>query len=472
MPRGKGCVFVDACNEAAARTLWSGVALEGLVGSFEVVPLHNGPSLSKTVRRAARSGAFSMFLNFCSGSSESEDGASALDVARLLQALNVPYTGCRPRYLGHSLSDTNMMAHYCGIKLPPFALLKSSEDVERACAALKFPVVVRGNWPTVHGPDAGASSVPLADGAALRSFCSEALNELSELLVRETPPPDAADISEYFVLAVAGAAGAVRMVGPWCHVSNSLLPASHPMFAKCLAAARGVAHNVIGGHGYAMLHLQSRGADVLELLSVQPNCAVSERWFTEDSFTFAAFVTEQIDVARSVFSSSQPTFVVSFDAAMKGYFMRAARDLSKGEIVFHDERRNFPIVTKGFVESNFSEEDKVTFSEYGWPLDSDGHVYAIWEDDPRTWRPINHSCDPNLIFAAKHSLNVIASRDIKKGEDLTMDYAAFCDFTMKPFNCFCKTACCRGVIRPDAVSLAKYTVNAWHRRQPEGFVPQ
>ncbi|RNE95879.1 putative SET domain protein, partial [Trypanosoma rangeli] len=142
------------------------------------------------------------------------------------------------------------------------------------------------------------------------------------------------------------------------------------------------------------------------------------------------------------------------------------KDIKRGELVFEDEGSSFAIVTRPFVERHWGEEEKQTFTEYAWPLDGDGHVYAIWESDPSKWRPINHSCNPNCIFGEDHSLNVIASRDIKKDEELTMDYSTFCDYTMKPFPCSCASECCRGMIVPDEAALYKYGTNVWHRRPP------
>jgi hypothetical protein len=57
-----------------------------------------------------------------------------------------------------------------------------------------------------------------------------------------------------------------------------------------------------------------------------------------------------------------------------------------------------------------------------WPLGSDQHVYALWDLDPATWRPINHSCRPNMAFDTNRSLNIVAVADIAKGEELTIDY--------------------------------------------------
>lgn len=171
-------------------------------------------------------------------------------------------------------------------------------------------------------------------------------------------------------------------------------------------------------------------------------------------------------------NAPQSTFAVRLhEDPRQGYRLCAARNLHQGEVVFEDEGRSFAIVTKPHVEGHWNEEQKKMFTEYAWPLDGEGHTYAIWDQNPSRWRPINHSCDPTCIFASPHSLNVTAARDIAEGEDLSMDYATFCDGTMKPFQCLCGAKQCRGKIQADERSLSKYGDHAWFRRVPDPVKP-
>ena len=56
----------------------------------------------------------------------------------------------------------------------------------------------------------------------------------------------------------------------------------------------------------------------------------------------------------------------------------------------------------------------------------------------------NHSCSPNCGFSS--SINLVAIKDIKEGEELTIDYA-FCESFMEDFKCNCGSENCRGTIR-------------------------
>ena len=67
----------------------------------------------------------------------------------------------------------------------------------------------------------------------------------------------------------------------------------------------------------------------------------------------------------------------------------------------------------------------------------------LWDENPAGWAPQNHSCNANTAYKG---LNVYALRDIKKGEELTLDYALFLDEHMEPFNCSCGSENCKGYI--------------------------
>jgi SET domain-containing protein len=58
---------------------------------------------------------------------------------------------------------------------------------------------------------------------------------------------------------------------------------------------------------------------------------------------------------------------------------------------------------------------------------------------------INHSCDPNLYtWIFKGHILYMSARDIKRGEELTVDYHFAKDIEKVP--CFCGSTKCRGTI--------------------------
>ena len=60
---------------------------------------------------------------------------------------------------------------------------------------------------------------------------------------------------------------------------------------------------------------------------------------------------------------------------------------------------------------------------------------------------INHSCDPNYeVYGIGLKVWVYAIRDIKKGEELTIDYGFGYDEYYKDFPCKCGSKNCVGFI--------------------------
>jgi SET domain-containing protein len=111
--------------------------------------------------------------------------------------------------------------------------------------------------------------------------------------------------------------------------------------------------------------------------------------------------------------------------------------ISKGEEPY-DERT--------YTDGEFEEFQKWCI-ENGkeWDAVSNGdgtHTAAISDRDKHPSNYGNHSCDPNL------DRNHISLRDIKAGEELTVDYAQFSgkDWSMK---CHCGAKNCRGIVRGD-----------------------
>jgi uncharacterized protein len=90
---------------------------------------------------------------------------------------------------------------------------------------------------------------------------------------------------------------------------------------------------------------------------------------------------------------------------------------------------------------------------WGYPI-ADGFVLG-----PLTKREaesvmmfLNHSCEPNVGILGQ--IVFVAMRDIRAGEELTIDYAMF-GADPKPMPCGCGAASCRGVI----------TATDWRRKK-------
>jgi len=89
---------------------------------------------------------------------------------------------------------------------------------------------------------------------------------------------------------------------------------------------------------------------------------------------------------------------------------------------------------------------RALFRRYGLDTDFDeilGPLDISFVTDPDNF--INHSCDPNLRYDSAG--NVVAARDIRKGEEVFIDYGFFVVNFDEPFRCACGAHNCRGRIR-------------------------
>ena len=127
--------------------------------------------------------------------------------------------------------------------------------------------------------------------------------------------------------------------------------------------------------------------------------------------------------------------------AINGYGIYAPTDLPKGDVIIKGEGKPLRVISRNYVQKHWSAEEQDTFHRYAYPLSSE--VFQMWAEKPEDWAPHNHSCEPNTGFKG---LDCVALHDIKKGEELTFDYAHLYNETMIPFTCHCGAKTCRGEI--------------------------
>lgn len=112
-------------------------------------------------------------------------------------------------------------------------------------------------------------------------------------------------------------------------------------------------------------------------------------------------------------------------------------------------------IPKGTVVWVLTKKDKVWTSQEYKRLDSNYrkkiHKYVYFEDNgdailiDRISRHRNHSCNPNTSHCSRIGMD-IALRDIKKGEEITYEYA-FLLLSGEKLVCNCESKNCRKVIK-------------------------
>jgi hypothetical protein len=144
----------------------------------------------------------------------------------------------------------------------------------------------------------------------------------------------------------------------------------------------------------------------------------------------------------------------------------AARRLSKGSVIPLPE--GVRLATK-FVEWRVLQCDRPTLRKIKrlCLTSSSGFFYGgdlnFW---PAAWY-VNHSCDPNLGFDSQR--NFVVLEPVRKGEELTIDYAFGERDPQFRMVCKCGTPDCRGIVTGDdwrnPTFRTKYQQYFWPHRE-------
>lgn len=206
----------------------------------------------------------------------------------------------------------------------------------------------------------------------------------------------------------------------------------------------------LNGTGYGRCDIRVDAGGNIHVLEINPNCGIFYPPGIEGSADFillndpaghAGFAEAIFAAAERRAEEHSRRYEVRY-VARRGYGLFAAASVPAGAVVLAYENTPHVIVSKSYAVRTWSRREADWFGHYAYPLTDE--LYVSWAKDPADWRPINHSCDPNAWLTG---LDVTARRPIAAGEEITIDYATFCDESMSPFACSCGAATCRGLIR-------------------------
>jgi hypothetical protein len=410
--------------------------------------------------REAAAEPYDIFVNLCEGYLDWD--IPSIDVIHALDSLHLPYTGPCVRLYDPSKELMKYVAHTRAVLFPPFVL----DDPDDALRRLRFPMFVK---PAHAGDSLGidAASLVTTDSelrdktAAVRSAFSHALVE-EYIDGREFTVLVAANPRDRFqplvlqpieFLFPAGAAFKTYALKVAQHHPECNVPVTDPALDASLRRAATEIFVGFEGEGYARLDFRANAAGDLFFLDINFACSVFYPAGYEGSADYilkfdplgpAGFLLHIIadGIARH---RARRKLYERRGNAIEGFGIYAVRDIHAGEVVFHGEERAHRLVTLSHVERYWPPAQVEVFRRYALP--TGGDVRILWDEDPNQWSPQNHSCDPNTAYCG---LNLLAVRDIRAGEELTLDYAACCDETMAAFQCRCGSPLCRGQITSPA----------------------
>ncbi|MCR6720229.1 MAG: SET domain-containing protein-lysine N-methyltransferase [Chitinophagaceae bacterium] len=402
---------------------------------------------------------YDIYINLCEGYLEWE--VPSIDVIHSLDLLDLPYTGPSALLYDPPKELMKYVAHCEGVKSPAYFLIESPEDIDEVEKHLDYPMFIK---PAKAGDSLGIDDNSLLyNKQDLLKKVVEIFNDYGPLLVEEY-----IDGREFTVLVAAKPDGKscqvfkpVEYVFPEGKLFKTYslktselhpdcnFPCTDPVLDKRLREEAEKIFRGFNGVGYARLDFRVDGEGNIYFLEINFTCSVFYTDGYEGSADFILKFDEagqkgflDLVVAEGIARHRRKKKPYTMKGnSISGFGIYASRGIKKGEIVFQGEERAHRIVTRQFVEKNWSPDQLSHFRRYAYAISNE--VFVLWDENPSEWSPQNHSCDANTGL---DGLNVITLRPIRKGEELTLDYAQFLDTSMEPFECRCGAESCRGLI--------------------------
>jgi len=402
---------------------------------------------------------FDIFVNLCEGYPEWE--VPGVDVCFHLEHLNLPFTGPTTKLYDVPKELMKYIAYCEGITTPGFVLVKEMKDLDEAVRHLKFPLFVK---PAHAGDSLGVDEHSLVHNKEeLKEKIESIFAEYAPLLVEEyiagrefttlvAGNPDGHSCTVYRAIEYIFPEGkefkTYSLKTSELH-PDSNVPCTDEEVDKKIRSIAEKMFKAVSAVGYGRLDFRVTDKKEVYFLEMNLTCSVFYKDGYEGSADFilkydgigqAGFLRHIIAEGLERYKRKIKPYEMKGNA-IAGYGIYATKDIREGEIIFKGEGEAQRVITKRYVDKNWNEEEKLHFRRYAYPVSEE--LFILWDDDPAEWAPQNHSCDPNSRF---DGLNIVAMKNISKGEELTLDYAEFLDENMEPFQCRCGAKNCRGLI--------------------------
>lgn len=405
---------------------------------------------------------YDIYINLCEGYLDWE--VPSIDVIHSLELLNLAYTG--PNALLYDPPKTLMkyVAYCTGVKTPEYFLVEKVEDVLVDDLPLSYPMFIK---PSKAGDSLGIDENSLVtDRKSLLKKVNQLLPFYNELLVESyiegreftvlvsadpNNPNNTISYQPIEYIFPEGNRFKTYSLKTYDLHTEANIPCTDTQLNERL---RHHAINIFKGFngvGYARLDFRMDVAGNIYFLEINFTCSV----FYKDGYEGSAdyilkndpigqkgFLMNIINEGMARHKLKQKKYTVKRNA-ISGYGIYANQVLHQSDLIFQGEGKSQRIISKKYVDQHWNESEKLSFRQYAYPIGPD--VYILWDNDPKEWAPQNHSCSPNTHY---EGLNVIASRQISKGEELTLDYAYLLDESAEPFECHCGHSNCRKFISP------------------------
>jgi D-alanine-D-alanine ligase-like ATP-grasp enzyme len=402
---------------------------------------------------------YDIFVNLCEGYLEWE--VPSIDVIYFLELLNLPFTGPTSNLYDPPKELMKYVAHTEDVATPPYAIIENLSDIPASIRHLNYPLFVK---PAKAGDSLGIDDQSLIHNeTALRTKTEEIIEEYGPLLVeeyiegREFTVMLAADTNNEKTVTVFNPVEYIFPKGKYfktyalktseLHPECNVLVSNKNLSDRLKDAAEKIFKG-FGGVGYARLDFRMKG-DEIYFLEINFTCSIFYSGGYEGSADYIlkkggigqqAFLEMIIAEGMARHRRKQKKYVMKGNA-IAGFGIYASQDIRANDLIFKGEEKAQRLATRKHIDKTWTHKEKENFKRYAYPLSNE--LFLLWDENPAGWAPQNHSCNPNTAYCG---LNVVALHNIKKGEELTLDYASFLGEHMEPFVCNCGEANCKGLI--------------------------
>ena len=403
---------------------------------------------------------YDIFINLCEGYLEWE--VPSVEVIYFLELLNLPFTGPTSNLYDPPKDLMKYVAYTEGITIPTYALIRELRDIKTECAQLKYPLFVK--------PVKAGDSLGIDDKSCVNNY-QELVNKASQILEEYGPllVEEYVEGREFTVMVLANADDpkSVTVFKPVEYIflkgkrfktyslkTSELHPESNvgvedEEIDMQLREAAARIFKGFGGVGYARLDFRMNADKVLYFLEINFTCSIfytdgyegsADHILKTDGIGQQEFLKMMIAEGIARFKRNQVKYAMKGNA-ISGFGIYATSDIRIGETIFKGQEKAQRIVTKNHLLHSWDQKEKENFEKYAYPLSSE--IFLMWDENPSKWAPQNHSCSANTAYKG---LDVVATKNIRKGEELTLDYSTFLDEHMQSFACRCGSDQCRGII--------------------------
>ena len=409
-----------------------------------------------------REGNFDLYFNFCDGCYDEDIPGE--DAIRTFEYFNLPYTGCDSKFHSVTKQDMKNVSSFSGVRTPCYCFVFDDFEIDLAIKHIKtYPKIVKHY--NGYGSAGMTRKSKVNNDHELREQAKIMIKEYGGALIEEFiegreftvlvfEDPDnpqepivlnpvefrfpAGDTFKTFTLKYVDWQGMETHSTSEAELDKKLREMTKKMFVNM--SATGYARSDIrvdkNGEPY-FLELNS-----LPLMFCPPDEMGSADFIMKHDKTTTPekMIYHIIQTAFKTHARKQVSYHIFFSSLYGRPGLFAKRNIHQGDLVMSEEAKPKCIVSKAHASHAFADDREEWFINCATPIGED--VYTVWSHDVEEWKRFNHSCEPNVWYSG-HGQTVVARRDIKRGEELTIDYSTLLADMEVEFECKCGESVCR-----------------------------